>query len=232
MLAAVRSAAVLGIEAYPVTVEVHASGALPQFTIVGLASGAVKESRERVMSAVVNAGFELPSRRYTVNLSPADTPKSGTAFDLPIAVALLAATGQLHPLLLEGLLLVGELGLDGSLRPVRGVLPVARLARSLAQPPTVVIPPANVAEGALVAEVRLAAPASLHALVQAMERGSLAELRPEVAQRASPRPPTVDLADVVGQPSARRGRTTCCSSGRPGRGRRCSRAGCRRSSRR
>src|SRR4051812_3157484 len=118
MLAAVRSAAVLGIEAYPVTVEVHVSNGLPQFTIVGLPSGAVKESRERVMSALVNAGFEFQSKRVTVNLSPADTPKSGTAFDLPIAVGYLVATRQLHPVSAESMLCIGELGLDGSVRAV------------------------------------------------------------------------------------------------------------------
>ena len=95
MLAAVRSAAVLGIDAYDVTVEVDAALGLPTWTIVGLAAHAVRESRERVTAAVLNAGFTLPPRRVTVNLAPADTPKNGTAFDLPIALALLMATGQL-----------------------------------------------------------------------------------------------------------------------------------------
>ena len=204
MLAAVRSAAVLGIEAYPVTVEVHASNGLPQFTIVGLPSGAVKESRERVASAIVNSGFEFRSKRVTVNLSPADTPKSGTAFDLPIAVGYLLATLQLPPCLAESLLCVGELGLDGSVRPVRGALTVARLARGQTDPPVLVLPPANVAEAALVADVRLAAPPSLRALVEALERDALASLRPEIAPRPAPRSAGIDLADVVGQPGAKR----------------------------
>src|SRR5574342_682932 len=96
MLAAVRSAAVLGIEAYHVLVEVDVAPGLPSWTIVGLAAGAVRESRERVSAALLNSGFQLPPRRVTVNLAPADVRKDGTAFDLPIALGLLVATGQLN----------------------------------------------------------------------------------------------------------------------------------------
>src|SRR5687767_931891 len=130
MLAAVRSAAVLGIDAYDVTVEVDVALGLPIWTIVGLPAGAVKESRERVSAALVNSGFEVPSRRTTVNLAPGDRPKTGTAFDLPIALGYLAATGQLDPACLTSVVAIGELGLDGSLRTVRGTLSVARLLGS------------------------------------------------------------------------------------------------------
>src|SRR5436853_7857910 len=95
MLATILSAAVLGVDAYDVTVEVDFAQGLPQFTVVGLPAGAVKESRERVSAAIVNAGFILPARRTTVNLAPADRRKDGTGFDLPIALGLLVATGQL-----------------------------------------------------------------------------------------------------------------------------------------
>src|SRR5258705_2870319 len=124
MLAAVHSAAVLGIDAYDVIVEVDATRGLPQWTIVGLPVGAVKESRERVGAALVNSGFSLPPRRITVNLAPADRRKEGTAFDLPIAIGILAATGQLDPTTIERRLFAGELGLDGTMRGIRGPLPL------------------------------------------------------------------------------------------------------------
>jgi magnesium chelatase family protein len=203
MLAAVRSAAVLGIDAYEVTVEVDAALGLPAWTIVGLAAGAVRESRERVSAAVLNAGFALPPRRVTVNLAPADTPKSGTAFDLPIALALLMATGQLPPGAVDGLTIVGELGLDGSIRAVRGALPLARhVSRRPAD--TLVMPQANIAEAALVTAVQLAAPGTLSALVDALRRGvlPLAERRP--CPSGAPEASGVDFADVAGQTAAKR----------------------------
>src|SRR3954470_19569979 len=127
MLASIRSATVVGIDACEVVVEVDVAPGLPHWTIVGLASGAVKESRERVLSAIANSGFATPSRRVTVNLAPADLRKASSGFDLPIALAFLVATKQLDASVLQGAFAVGELALDGALRPVRGVLPVARL---------------------------------------------------------------------------------------------------------
>src|SRR5918993_2340093 len=153
MRAAVRAAAVLGIEAYEVTVEVDVANGLPQWTLVGLAASAVKESRERVGAALLNTGFVLPPRRITVNLAPADTRKEGTALDLPIALGVLVATGQLPPAALGGRLFVGELGLDGSVRAVRGVLPIARHAAAAGH--TLVLPAANVPEAALVSGLPL-----------------------------------------------------------------------------
>src|SRR6476469_2447548 len=109
MLAAVRSAAIIGIDAYAVTVEVDACAGLPQWTVVGLPSGGVKESRERVGSALANSGFAVPPRRVTVNLAPADVRKDGTAFDVPIALGILVATGQLDAESLREVIFVGEL---------------------------------------------------------------------------------------------------------------------------
>src|SRR5207253_922462 len=103
-----------------------AARGLPKWTIVGLASGAVKESRERVSSALESSGFVVPPRRVTVNLSPADQKKDGTGFDLPVAIGLLVALGEIEAACVEGLVLLGELGLDGSIRRVRGALSVAR----------------------------------------------------------------------------------------------------------
>ena len=205
MLAIIRSAAVAGIEAYDVTVEVDCAPGLPQFTVVGLAAGAVKESRERVSAALVNSGFVMKSKRTTVNLAPADTRKEGTAFDLPIALGLLAATGQLEPTLIDGLAAIGELALDGTLRPVRGVLPVAtHIARS--RQLTLVIPPGNVHEARLVGDIRLVAPATLGELVERLRARDLRPPEPTMAPRLAESSAWTmpDLADVVGQGAAKR----------------------------
>src|SRR3954471_7297785 len=146
MLAAIRSAAILGIEAYDVTVEVDAAPGLPQWTMVGLPVGAVKESRERVGAALANSGYKVPPRRVTVNLAPADRPKSGTAFDLPIALGILVATGQLDPQCIGNRLFAAELGLDGSLRAIRGALSIARRAAASGCIEWVVLPRENVGE--------------------------------------------------------------------------------------
>jgi magnesium chelatase family protein len=201
MLAAVRSAAVLGIEAYDVTVEVDAANGLPQFTIVGLPVGAVKESRERVGAALVNSGFTVPPRRITVNLAPADVRKDGTAFDLPIALGILVATKQLDARALESVAAVGELGLDGALRAVRGALPIARRVSDDGAR-TLVLPPSNVAEAALVSAAKLSAPASLAALVAALRNGGLPEACAPASAPASDDGP--DFADVIAQEGAKR----------------------------
>lgn len=173
MLAAATSAAVLGINAVDITVEVHVANGLPQWTLVGLAATAVKESRDRVSAAITNSGFTVPPRRITVSLSPGDLPKAGTAFDLPIALGVLAASGQLDPGRLHGLRVVGELGLDGVLRPVRGVLAVAR--RAVACNDILVIPPQNAAEAACVRGVRAITPHTLAELVAQLRDASADE---------------------------------------------------------
>ena len=202
MLAAIHSAAILGIEAYDVTVEVDAARGLPAWTIVGLPAGAVKESRERVGAALVNSGFTLPPRRVTVNLAPADRKKDGTAFDLPIALGILVATGQLAPDPLAGIIAIGELGLDGSLRPVRGALPIARRAAQRTNT-TLVLPPDNVAEARLVSAVPLCAPPTLATLTAALAARRLTAvactLPPPAGDDLGP-----DFADVAGQDTAKR----------------------------
>src|SRR2546426_1117060 len=130
MLARVRSAAVLGIDAYLVDVETDIANGLPTFATVGLPQGAVKEGRERVYAALANTGYTFPLKRITVNLAPADIRKDGSAFDLPIAVGILAATEQISSERLGRVAVLGELGLEGAIRPVRGALPVALAART------------------------------------------------------------------------------------------------------
>ena len=202
MLAAVRSAAVLGVDAFDVTVEVDCARGLPQWTIVGMPAGSVKEARERVSSALNNAGITLPPRRITVNLAPADVAKTGTAFDLPIAIAVLVAFGVLAGERVANAVFIGELGLDGSVRPVRGVLPVARRLMRDARRPTLILPPANLTEGALVQNLALSAPASITELVTWLGMDQLPRAKRPEAAPASPE--SADFTDVVGQQSAKR----------------------------
>ena len=149
MFARVLTAAVKGVDAIAVQAEVNLSAGLPSFTVVGLAQGSVREGRERVAAALRNSGFDLPGRRITVNLAPADLRKEGTAFDLSIAIGLLAAAGRVAEDRLDGLLFVGELGLDGSLRPVAAVLSVALMCRDVGLE-GIVVPHGNAAEASLV----------------------------------------------------------------------------------
>lgn len=200
MLAAAHSAAVLGIDALDILVEVHVANGLPQWTLVGLAATAVKESRDRVGAALANSGFTIPPRRITVNLQPADMPKSGTAFDLPIALALLAASGQLPTEALHGICAIGELGLDGQLRAVRGVLAVARHVAATSNA-LLIVPPDNLAEALRVPAARAVAPRTLQDLVSALCTGTLREVTRTAAPSATA-DDTPDLGDVMGQEMA------------------------------
>lgn len=214
MLARVRSAAVLGIDGYLVDVEADLANGLPAFNTVGLPHGAVKEGRERVTAAIINTGFTAPLKRITVNLAPADIRKEGTGFDLPIAVAVLVASGQLPAEPLEGYVLVGELGLEGDLRPVRGALSVALAARS-AGCRGLVVPEANASEAAVVTGLEVFGPTTLPELAAHLE--GRAPLKPVVAvpwQGAeSAATGGVDFSDVRGQPAAKRALEVAAAGG-------------------
>ena len=164
MLAKVFSCAVIGLDGVVVEVEVDTGRGLPTFVIVGLPDAAVQESRERVQAAVKNAGFYFPSQRVTVNLAPASIRKEGPAYDLPIAVGVLIAGGQLQPEVVEGTLIVGELSLDGSVRHVRGVLPMAALARDQ-KFKRILVPLEDAREAALVPDVEVIPIKTLNELV-------------------------------------------------------------------
>jgi magnesium chelatase family protein len=191
------------VDAYLVRVEVDLASGLPSMTVVGLPESSVREGRERVSAALANAGFAVPPRRITINLAPADVPKSGSAFDLPVAVGLLAASGEL-PAMLGDVCLVGELGLDGEVRPVRGALPLAVRCRE-AGVRTLIVPAANAREAAIVGGVRVLRAVSLAEVVQHVRgAASLHEQRDEVGSSVTTPAGQPDYADVKGQGHARR----------------------------
>ena len=205
MLARVRSAAVLGIDAYLVDVETDIANGLPTFATVGLPHGAVREGRERVYAAIANTGFTFPLRRITVNLAPADVRKEGSAFDLPIAVGILAATDQIKTDRLGQVVLLGELGLEGAIRPVRGALPVALAARA-AGAEALVLPKENLAEAGVVSGLKVLGASGLAELADFLEGkvelpAADIDLSHLFAERARD---DVDFAEVKGQPHAKR----------------------------
>ncbi|MCW8918348.1 MAG: YifB family Mg chelatase-like AAA ATPase [Gammaproteobacteria bacterium] len=199
-LATIHSRATVGIQAPPVTVEVHLANGLPALNIVGLPEAAVKESKDRVRAALQNARFEFPARRITINLAPADLPKEGGRFDLPIALGILVASGQLPADKLGQYEFIGELALSGELRPVRGVLPVALQSREAGR--TLVLPAQNGAEAALISGATVQ-PAhhllEICAHLHGQQPLPFAEPPPVTASPDYP-----DLAEVYGQHQARR----------------------------
>jgi magnesium chelatase family protein len=206
MLACVRTAAVFGIEASAVHVEVDVSHGLPAFTMVGLPDASVRESRDRVRSAIRNSGFDFPPHRITVNLAPADVRKAGSSFDLPIALGVLAASGQVARRDIADVLLVGELSLDGGIQAARGVLPVAAAARR-ERFRALLLPHPNRAEAAVVEGLVLYAVRSLTEAVGALNdpAGFTEAATPPAGADAGPQaPPDGDFADVHGQFLARR----------------------------
>ena len=199
-LALIQTRALDGLQAPPVVVEVHVANGLPAFSLVGLADAEVREARDRVRAALLSSGFEFPARRITVNLAPADLPKDSGRFDLPIALGLLAASGQLPALKLQDYEFAGELSLTGSLRPVRGALALALASRDAGR--TLILPMASGAEAALAegASVRVA-DTLREVCAHLMGEESLpTPEKPDLAHLAT----YPDLADVKGQAQPRR----------------------------
>ncbi len=216
-LALVQSRALLGLQAPPVAVEVHLANGLPSFTLVGLAEVEVKEARERVRSALQTTGLEFPSnKKITVNLAPADLPKDSGRFDLPIALGILAASGQIDAARLAGYEFAGELSLSGELRPVRGALATSLALRAQAIPARMVLPPLSAEEAALVPGAEVYRARHLLDVVRQFlsPGGGAQEAAPDDGTDAGwcrmqptappPSAPSADLADVKGQASARR----------------------------
>ncbi|MFC0267720.1 YifB family Mg chelatase-like AAA ATPase [Kushneria aurantia] len=210
MLAIIPTRASVGLAAPEVVVEVHLSNGLPGLAIVGLPEAAVKESRERVRSALINSGFEFPAKRITLNLAPADLPKEGGRFDLPIALGILVASGQIPQQAVEKLECLGELALDGGLRAVTGVLPAALAACSSER--SLLLPAANADEAALAGELAvLPATHLLEVVAHLTGREHIDAHRldsPPLAAAA-----VADLAEVRGQHQARRALEVAASGG-------------------
>lgn len=210
-LAVVYSRAQEGVNAPLVTVEVHLSNGLPTLSIVGLPEAAVRESKDRVRGALLNAGFDFPARRITINLAPADLPKEGGRFDLPIALGILAASGQLPLAPFEHFEFLGELALGGELRPVRGVLPVA--LQALAADRALLVPEANAPEAALVARGKVFG--ASHLLAVCAHLTGAAPIA-AVSSTTAPEQEDIevpDLADVRGQHHARRALEVAAAGG-------------------
>jgi magnesium chelatase family protein len=202
MLASLRTATIFGVDACIVQVEVDVSFGLPFFTMVGLPDASVRESRDRVKSAIRNSGFDFPSHRVTVNLAPADVRKAGAAFDLPIALGILAAQGVVHRREIGDLIILGELSLDGGIHPARGVLPIAAAARR-GGAAGVLLPRANAGEARIVMGLDVLAVTSLTEAVGALNQPSSVP-PPPPAPPCSAIGECADLADVRGQLLARR----------------------------
>jgi magnesium chelatase family protein len=205
MLAQLTSAALRGVDAYLVRVEVNVARGLPSFSVVGLPQGAVREGRERVAAALQNAGLPLPPRRITVNLAPADVRKAGCAFDLPNATGLVAGSGALEPGALADTAFLGELGLDGSLRPVRGAVAVAAACRR-GGVKTLVVPRENAPEAAMVDDLDVLGASGLGSVLEHLKGSvSLPPVRLDGSRLLrGGADPAGDLADVRGQAQAKR----------------------------
>ncbi len=211
MLSRILSGAVLGLDAYPVEVEVDISMGLPSFSIVGLPDAAVKESRERVQAALKNSGISVPVKRITINLAPADIKKEGSAFDLPSAVGILVADGIVPAEAVEGYMMVGELALDGRVKPIRGALSLA-MGAGTQKLKGLIVPARNASEAAVPRALPVYAVSSLPELVSFFrgETKLTPVASPDTTAQATP---CDDFADVSGQTYAKRALQVAAAGG-------------------
>ena len=205
MIVKVKSSAVIGIDSYPVDVEVDVAAGLPQFSTVGLPDAAVKESKDRIKAAIKNSGYKFPEKRLTVNLAPADIKKEGTSFDLPIAVGILCAEGLIDPGAIRDAVLLGELSLDGGVKAVHGVLSAASQAKSAGMA-RMIVPQDNAREAAVVEGLAVHGAGTLAEIVEFLN--GRAEIRPTKVQTArlfeKKSRHAVDFNEIQGQAQAKR----------------------------
>ena len=213
MVAKVTSGALLGVEGIMIEVEVDMAGGMPGFDIVGLPDSAVKESRERVRTAIKNVGIYVPPKRITVNLAPADIRKEGPAYDLPIALGILACMEIIPATALRNVFVTGELSLDGEIRPTQGVLPMVYSAAN-AGISACIVPQQNAEEASLVQGIKVIAPGSLRELIDHFKSGYLPLYkRDEASQVHSSVESILDFADVKGQEAVKRALTISAAGG-------------------
>lgn len=212
VLARVNTAVIVGVEPHLVSVEVDVAWGIPSFAVVGLPDVSVRESRDRVRSAIRNSGFEFPPHRITVNLAPAELPKVGSSFDLPIALAILAAAEQVDCRAARDLLVLGELSLDGQIHACRGVLPIAAHARR-ARLSGVMVPWQNGPEAALVEDLPILTVSSLTQAVDALRAPAAAPRAVAATSQGQHSGGVADLADVRGQLEARRALEVAAAGG-------------------
>ena len=209
-LATIYSRAQCGMKSPQVLVEVHLSNGLPGLSIVGLPETAVKESKDRVRSAIINSGLTFPTKRITINLAPADLPKEGGRFDLPIALGILAASGQIQPEMLDQCEFTGELALSGTLRPIKGIIPFALQCKKSYR--SLVLPHENAKEAALVTELKIYPVENLTSLIQHLNKQQTIEPYQLVLSDLDT-DDYFDLEDVKGQFQARRALEISASGG-------------------
>jgi magnesium chelatase family protein len=213
MLAKVLSSAVIGIDAYIVEVEVDISRGLPSFSTVGLPEGAVRESKERVKASIKNSGYEFPSERITVNLAPADIKKEGSAFDLPMAIGILSATGLVPSNSLNRYIFLGELSLDGLIRPIKGALPISVTAKNLGLR-GIFLPSENANEAAVVEGIDIYPVSSLSLLVECLcGLSKIMPLRVDFNRLFETHDQQMDFSDVRGQENVKRAMEIAAAGG-------------------
>ena len=215
MLVKIHTAAVQGLQAIPVTAEVNASRG-NQFTLVGLPDNAVKESYQRIVPAIQNSGYHYPGNSITVNLTPADLKKEGSAYDLPIAIGILATEGEIETQRLPNFIMVGEVSLDGSLLPIRGALPIAIMARQQGYE-GLIVPHQNVREAAVVNQLKVYGADNLQQVMDLLNGTALAIPPTEVDTRSEfyqhQNDFDIDFADVRGQESVKRAMEVAAAGG-------------------